>query len=91
MGGVKGTGPDRSPILSKVSAGSLSPKMGDRSYHGPMRLITGTGLAVFVAFVVGLSAGVWWLVIGAIVATLAWSTIVDRTPRWTKPKGWYRG
>lgn len=56
----------------------------------PMRLITGTGLAVFVAFVVGIVAGVWWLVIGAVIATLAWSTLADRTTRWTAPKGWDR-
>lgn len=56
----------------------------------PMRLITGTGLAVFVAFVVGIVAGVWWLVIGAVIATLVWSTTADRTTRWTAPKGWDR-
>ena len=56
-----------------------------------MRLITGTGLAVFVAFVVGIVAGVWWLVIGAVIATLVWSATADRTTRWTaRPKGWTR-
>lgn len=90
IGGVNRTGPDRSPILSKVSAGSLSPKMGDRSYPGPMRLITGTGLALLAAFGYGVFAGVWWLVIGALIAVLVWSTISDRTTRWTSPRGWNR-
>lgn len=88
MGGVKRTGPDRSRILSKVSARSLSPKMGVRYYPGHMRLITGTGLAVFVAFVVGVSAGVWWLMVGAVIATLVWSVTADRTTRWTARKKW---
>jgi hypothetical protein len=53
-----------------------------------MRLITGTGLAVFVAFVVGVSAGVWWLMVGAVIATLVWSVTADRTTRWTARKKW---
>lgn len=90
MGGVNRTGPDRSPILSKVSAASLSPKIGGGPYPGPMRLITGTGLALFVAFVVGVSAGIWWLMIAALIGTLAWSVVSDRTTRWTSTKDWSR-
>lgn len=56
-----------------------------------MRLITGTGLALFVAFVAGVSAGVGWLMIGAVFATLVWSVASDRTTRWSaRPKGWNR-
>jgi len=55
-----------------------------------MRLITGTGLALFVAFVVGVSAGIWWLMIAALIGTLAWSVVSDRTTRWTSTKDWSR-
>lgn len=57
-----------------------------------MKLITGTGLALFVAFVVGVAGGFAWLMIGALIAVLVWSTASDRTTRWTaRPrKSWYR-
>lgn len=64
--------------------------MGVRYYPGPMRLITGTGLALFIAFTVGVAGGFAWLMIGALIGVLAWSVASDRTTRWTAPKGWDR-
>lgn len=53
-----------------------------------MKLITGTGGAIFAAFTVGVLAGVWALAIGALIATIIWSIAVDRSSR--QPYGWYR-
>lgn len=56
-----------------------------------MKLITGTGLVLLVAFAVGVFGGIGWLMISALFATLVWSTISDRTTRRTaRPKGWSR-
>jgi hypothetical protein len=53
-----------------------------------MRLITGTGLALLAAFVTGIFAGVWWLMVGPLAGVLLWSVLSARSAKY---HGWQAG
>jgi Flp pilus assembly protein TadB len=53
-----------------------------------MRILTAAGAAIFVAFVAGLLSENWDLVVGAVVATVLWIIVMDRS---AKRSGWSKG
>jgi hypothetical protein len=53
-----------------------------------MKLITGTGLGLLVAFAVGVFGGIAWLMVGPLAAVLLWSVLSARS---AKHHGWTSG
>lgn len=84
MGGVKENSQDR---LSESPRQGYPLKQGV-PYDGSMRILTAAGAAIFVAFVAGLLSENWDLVVGAVVATVLWIIVMDRS---AKRSGWSKG